>query len=174
LHLGARAVAIDAARREVQVENGSRHSYDALLIATGAEPVRLDVPGGNLPRIHYLRSLADSRAIIEKAETTQRAVVIGASFIAIEVAASLCARKLEVHVVAPESIPASLVADVDRYLEHFRPVLLTRGGRQNPAACDAFWVSGIATALDPNSIPNRIKKHRKRSPIPTLRGRTMG
>jgi NADPH-dependent 2,4-dienoyl-CoA reductase/sulfur reductase-like enzyme/nitrite reductase/ring-hydroxylating ferredoxin subunit len=109
LHLGARAVAIDASRREVQVENGNRHSYDALLIATGAEPVRLDVPGGNLPHIHYLRSLADSRAIIKKAETAQRAVVIGASFIGLEVAASLRARKLEVHVVAPESIPMERV-----------------------------------------------------------------
>ena len=97
---GRASGAIDGSRREVQVENGNRHSYDALLIATGAEPLRLDVPGGNLPHIHYLRSLADSRAIIKKAETAQRAVVIGASFIGLEVAASLRARKLEVHVVA--------------------------------------------------------------------------
>jgi integrase len=57
------------------------------------------------------------------------------------------------------AVPASLVADIDRYLDHYRPILLTRGGRQNPATCDALWVSNIATALDPNSIPNRIKKH---------------
>jgi integrase len=57
------------------------------------------------------------------------------------------------------AVPASLVADIDRYLDHYRPILLTRGGRQNPATCDALWVSDIATALDPNSIPNRIKKH---------------
>jgi integrase len=56
-------------------------------------------------------------------------------------------------------LPTSLVADVDRYLDHYRPILLTRGGRQKPAACDAFWVSDTATALAANSIPNRIKKH---------------
>lgn len=102
LRLGARATAIDTARHEVQLEDGSRQPYDGLLMATGAEPVRLDVPGSELP---HMRSLADSRAIIRKAETAQRAVVIGASFIGLEVAASLRARKLQVHVVAPESIP---------------------------------------------------------------------
>jgi NADPH-dependent 2,4-dienoyl-CoA reductase/sulfur reductase-like enzyme/nitrite reductase/ring-hydroxylating ferredoxin subunit len=105
LRLGARATAIDAAHREIRLEDGSHLVYDALLIATGAEPVRLDVPGGDLPHVHTLRSLADSRAIIEKAKVAQRAVVIGASFIGLEVAASLRARKLEVHVVAPELIP---------------------------------------------------------------------
>ncbi len=105
LRLGVRATAIDPARREIRLEDGSRLAYDALLIATGAEPVKLDVPGGDLPHVHTLRSLADSRAIIEKTKVAQRAVVIGASFIGLEVAAALRARNLEVHVVAPELIP---------------------------------------------------------------------
>ncbi len=109
LYLGARAVAVDTERRQIQLDDASRHAYDALLLATGAEPVRLDVPGGDLPHVYYLRSLADSRAIIKGAETAQRAVVIGASFIGLEVAASLRARNIGVHVVAPDTIPIERV-----------------------------------------------------------------
>jgi apoptosis-inducing factor 3 len=109
LRLGTRVVAIHANAREVELADGSRHGFGALLLATGAEPVRLGVPGSDLPHIHYLRTLADSRALMAKATVSRRAVVIGASFIGLEVAASSRARGLEVHVVAPEARPMETV-----------------------------------------------------------------
>src|ERR1700756_6722 len=78
LRLGTRVVAIHANSREVELADGSRHSYGALLLATGAEPVKLGVPGSDLPHIHYLRTLADSRALIAKATASRRGVVVGA------------------------------------------------------------------------------------------------
>ena len=96
---------LDVRAHEVLLSSGERVAYDRLLLATGAEPVRLTIPGAEQPHVHTLRSLADSDAIIEAAKTSNRAVVIGASFIGLEVAASLRARKLEVHVVAPDKRP---------------------------------------------------------------------
>jgi apoptosis-inducing factor 3 len=105
LQLGARVVAVDPKSREVRLADGARHRFGALLLATGATPVRLGIPGSDLSQIHYLRTLADSRALIAAAATARRVVIIGASFIGLEVAASLRARGLEVSVVAPEARP---------------------------------------------------------------------
>ena len=123
LRLGTRVTALDPARREITLAAGadtSQLQYGALLLATGAEPVRLRLPGGDLPHVHYLRTLADSRAIIaavagaggtdegdeaRKGGAPARAVVLGASFIGLEVAAALRARKLDVTVVERGAVP---------------------------------------------------------------------
>src|SRR4051812_44443122 len=104
-----RAARIDVAAHRLEVDGRDALPFDALLLATGAEPVHLNLPGEDAGRVHYLRSLADSRRIIDTAKQAKRAVVIGGSFIGLEVAASLRARELEVHVVAPEAVPLERV-----------------------------------------------------------------
>jgi NADPH-dependent 2,4-dienoyl-CoA reductase/sulfur reductase-like enzyme/nitrite reductase/ring-hydroxylating ferredoxin subunit len=105
LALGTRVTAIDPAAHRLTLADGREVAWDALLLATGAEPVRPALPGADLAHVHTLRTLADSRAIIARATRVKRVVVIGASFIGMEVTASLRARGLEVHVVAPDQIP---------------------------------------------------------------------
>jgi apoptosis-inducing factor 3 len=104
---GVRATGIDAKSRTATMSDGSKREYGALLIATGASPIKLPVPGAE--RVHYLRTLADCRGIIAQAKGAKTAVVIGASFIGLETAASLVARGVRVHVVAPEQLPLSRV-----------------------------------------------------------------
>jgi NADPH-dependent 2,4-dienoyl-CoA reductase/sulfur reductase-like enzyme/nitrite reductase/ring-hydroxylating ferredoxin subunit len=113
LALGTRVASVSLEARELTLANGQVVGWDALLLATGAEPIALDVPGANLPHVRTLRTLADSRAIIARAKDARRAVVVGASFIGLEVAASLRARGLEVDVVAPEAVPFARVLGPD-------------------------------------------------------------
>jgi NADPH-dependent 2,4-dienoyl-CoA reductase/sulfur reductase-like enzyme/nitrite reductase/ring-hydroxylating ferredoxin subunit len=108
---GRRAMQLDAKTKTLTLDDGSKRAFDAILIATGSEPVRLSPPGAN--RVHLLRTLRDSRAIIAEAEKGKRAVVIGASFIGLEVAASLRAREVEVTVVAPDQVPLGKTMGVE-------------------------------------------------------------
>jgi len=109
LRLGTRAGAIDARGRRVLLADGGELPFDRLLIATGAEPFRPPIPGAEAPEVLVLRSLRDCRAIIARAETARRAVLVGAGFIGLEVAAALRHRGLEVAVVAPDRRPLEKV-----------------------------------------------------------------
>jgi NADPH-dependent 2,4-dienoyl-CoA reductase/sulfur reductase-like enzyme/nitrite reductase/ring-hydroxylating ferredoxin subunit len=109
LMTGTPVVSLDPQGRLVKLGAGQTIEYDKILLATGARPVRLSIPGADLPHVHYLRSLGDSRALIESAKRAHKAVVIGSSFIGLEVAASLRARGLEVSVVGREKLPLERV-----------------------------------------------------------------
>jgi apoptosis-inducing factor 3 len=113
MRMGQAAVQVDIRAREVIVAGGGKVSYDRLLLATGAEPVRLTIPGADQPHVRTLRSLADCQTIIERAKAARRVVVIGASFIGLEVAAALRTRNLEVHVVAPDKRPMERILGPD-------------------------------------------------------------
>lgn len=100
-----RALSINLSDRTVALSDGPPRHFDRLLLAMGGEPVKPPIPGADLRHVHYLRSLADSRAIIKAADNARKVVVIGASFIGLEVAASLRARGLQVDLVGPEQTP---------------------------------------------------------------------
>lgn len=106
---GVRAVRIDPAAHRVHLEDGRSLEYAKLLLATGAEPVRPKISGIERPNVHLLRSLADCRAVLDKAEEGARVVVLGGSFIALEAAAALCDRKLDVTIVCQEDAPLARI-----------------------------------------------------------------
>jgi NADPH-dependent 2,4-dienoyl-CoA reductase/sulfur reductase-like enzyme/nitrite reductase/ring-hydroxylating ferredoxin subunit len=109
LRLDCEVASIDSRSRNVVTRSGERHAYDALLIATGAEPVRLPTPWSGLPNAFALRSLADARRIIAATAGAKSAVLIGAGFISMEAAGALRTRGLDVHVIAREQVPLARV-----------------------------------------------------------------
>ena len=102
---GVEVTKLDPAAHRVTLGNGETLEYGALLLATGAAAIRLDIPGATLPHVFTLRTVPDTRGVLANVRPKGRAVVIGASFIGLEVAASLIARGMQVSVVAPDSRP---------------------------------------------------------------------
>jgi 3-phenylpropionate/trans-cinnamate dioxygenase ferredoxin reductase subunit len=105
LLLGRTATGLDTAARELALDDGQRLRYDRLLLATGAEPRRLTIPGGELDGVLYLRSVQDSDALRARLDRGGAVVVVGAGWIGAEVAASARQRGLDVTVVEPASVP---------------------------------------------------------------------
>ena len=101
----ARVEALDVGGRELQLSDGTSLTADGILIASGARPRRLEVPGADLRGIHTLRTPEDADALIAAAGRTRRVVVVGSSFIGMEVAASLVRRGLDVTVTGPDAVP---------------------------------------------------------------------
>lgn len=107
--LGDAVTSLDTKGRTVMLASGKSVPYGALLLATGAEPRKLPIPGADGPHVHTLRTLADSRAIIANAKEGTQVVVIGSSFIGLEVAASLRARNVRVEVVSTDAAPLAKI-----------------------------------------------------------------
>jgi NADPH-dependent 2,4-dienoyl-CoA reductase/sulfur reductase-like enzyme/nitrite reductase/ring-hydroxylating ferredoxin subunit len=156
LLLNARVAAIHSQDNEVVLEDGTAYHYDALLLATGADPVPLSISGAVASRVHYLRSFADSRTIVDRASSAKRVVVIGASFIGLEVAASLRGRDIEVHVVAHDREPLEKVLgpEVGAFIRklHESHGVVFHLGQTVDHIRDSEVVLGDGTALDADFI----------------------
>jgi NADPH-dependent 2,4-dienoyl-CoA reductase/sulfur reductase-like enzyme len=109
LVLKSPVVSLDTKQNQIRTADGATYGFDRLLLATGADPVRLQIPGASDAQLSYLRTYADSRALVSKAASAKQVVVLGGSFIGLEVAAALRARGLAVHVVALEQEPLERV-----------------------------------------------------------------
>ena len=143
LRLSTEVKRIDAEARTVHCANGEELAYERLLIATGAEPNRLAVPGFDQANVYTLRSVADARAIAGEAQPGARAVIIGASFIALEAAAALRKREVEVDIVSVEEVPLDRVFGRE-VGEQLRALHESNGVR--------FHLSSVVAGLDGNAV----------------------
>jgi NADPH-dependent 2,4-dienoyl-CoA reductase/sulfur reductase-like enzyme/nitrite reductase/ring-hydroxylating ferredoxin subunit len=143
LRLKTEVTVLDAKAKQLTLGDGGTLTFDKLLLATGTEPVKLDIPGADQKHVHLLRSLDDCRSIIANLKDAKRAVVIGASFIGLETAAALRTRELEVHVVAPEQRPLERV--FGRQLGDFIRTLHEEHGVK-------FHLENSVTAIGANNV----------------------
>ena len=109
LRLGRQAVGLDTATAQLTLDDGETVRYDRLLLATGAQPRTLPIPGADLDGVHYLRTVQDSDALRERLDRGGTVVVIGAGWIGAEFAASARQRGLEVRMLDPLSVPLERV-----------------------------------------------------------------
>ncbi len=127
LRLSTRVSSLRASRRTLTTESGERIGYRKLLIATGMRPLRLNLPGADLPGVHYLRTLADAQALRRSAEAARHAVVVGGSFIGLEVAASLIRRGIAVTLIERDALFAQF--RTQRISEFFERCFTEHGAR---------------------------------------------
>jgi len=123
-----RVTSVDPKSRRIFFARGKPIAFDKALLATGGIPRRADIPGTDLRGFHLLRSLSDAKAILAGLKKAERVVLMGSGFIAMEAAASLRTRGLEVHVVAPGNIPMARVFG-DRIGTWLRALHAERGVR---------------------------------------------
>ena len=141
--LTANVTGLDPAARRITCADGTELQYDAALVATGGIPSKPDLPGADLVGVFLLRSRADADAILAQAERSSRAVILGSSYIGMEVAASLRERGLEVTVVGREDVPMAkqLGPDIGRALQGMHE----RQGVQFRLGCNVTGLQGEAT-----------------------------
>lgn len=113
LQVGTRVTSLAPQEQTCTLADGKTVTFDRIILATGATPVRPNIPGSDLPHVHTLRSLEDARKLQTVAAPKGRAVLVGAGFIGLEAAAALTKRGLSVHVVAPQAVPLERVMGRD-------------------------------------------------------------
>ncbi len=155
MHTGARVTAIDRERTTVTFDDGASLPYDTLVLATGAEPVSPDFYGANRDDVYVVRTLTDADRLIAASVQARRAIIVGSSYIGLEVAASLIERGLEVAVVSDTDLPLEKTAGAEvgamvRDLHEAKGVTFYAGRRI------ARWDGNAATLNDGTHLPGDI------------------
>lgn len=153
LNLGSTVESVDSDAHTIALAGGETIQYGTLVIASGATPRTLDVPGSDLPAVHTYRTLADAEAVRNEAKEARKALVVGGSFIGSEVAASLRMLGLEVTIVemGDQLVPALASAELsdqvaDLYREH--GVELVLGEQIEEFRSNGLMLTGARTASD--------------------------